>query len=82
MYIFKAIVASLADAWIETRQVIEDYIQRNVASLADAWIETKTQNKGRQQAKVASLADAWIETLPPDASSPVPGSRVPRGRVD
>ena len=33
-------VASLADAWIETRGIKLDCTVREVASLADAWIET------------------------------------------
>ena len=35
------LVASLAEAWIETRYGIQGALGRSVASLAEAWIETR-----------------------------------------
>ena len=75
------LVASLADAWIETSAARGRQLSRDVASLADAWIETKPSTAPPYPTRVASLADAWIETGIAAAHS-VSESRVPRGRVD
>ena len=68
------IVASLADAWIETITKVPFEKCYVVASLADAWIETHQELIIWLMHYVASLADAWIETrrgLSPLCTAPV-----------
>ncbi len=55
-------VASLAEAWIETRKQSHDEYLELVASLAEAWIETDENKEEIKGVIVASLAEAWIET--------------------
>ena len=57
------VVASLAEAWIETQWIRRDPNGFPVASLAEAWIETYMQRKRDANVTVASLAEAWIEML-------------------
>ena len=55
-------VASLAEAWIETRADDRGNPKPGVASLAEAWIETFIFWMMKEINNVASLAEAWIET--------------------
>ena len=56
-------VASRAEAWIETRESPLGRIRWKVASRAEAWIETFFLSKARSPGLVASRAEAWIETF-------------------
>ena len=56
------LVASRAEAWIETATTIYAIAASEVASRAEAWIETCIQSGGAACGRVASRAEAWIET--------------------
>ena len=58
----RLIVASRAEAWIETRIMRTLAAQFHVASRAEAWIETGNRDRQREIRSVASRAEAWIET--------------------
>ena len=75
------LVASLADAWIETS--IIDTAGLNLTSRPSRTRGLKPGGWFRSvEYLVASLADAWIETRIWRLSSMRSESRVPRGRVD
>ena len=40
--LFRVLVASFTDAWIETKEMRHQYQHLKVASFTDAWIETLT----------------------------------------
>ena len=62
---YSALVASHAEAWIETQSVAKPLESRLVASHAEAWIETGLRPSSLDSGMVASHAEAWIETLCP-----------------
>ena len=59
-----ALVASRAEAWIETPVTCPNNALPRVASRAEAWIETTVSQASSRSSSVASRAEAWIETRP------------------
>ena len=55
-------VASITEAWIETRRVADAIRIERVASITEAWIETKASVREQPSNQVASITEAWIET--------------------
>ena len=75
-------VASRAEAWIETSQLLSPNPLANVASRAEAWIETYRRCRYIRLGKVASRAEAWIETTNWRRKRSTRPGRLPRGGVD
>ena len=75
------VVASLADAWIETMTCKYCSKSHHVASLADAWIET-----GDYGDQIVAIVSRPSRTrglkLKDTAGLKLKVGRVPRGRVD
>ena len=76
------VVASRAEAWIETHLLAERVLKGLVASRAEAWIETAKRRPLWLGRRVASRAEAWIETWIEDISKFGGKRRLPRGGVD
>ena len=76
------LVASRAEAWIETGGRSRMRMEEDVASRAEAWIETRMHCIARNSQQVASRAEAWIETDWNGNISIGYGSRLPCGGVD
>ena len=68
------VVASRAEAWIETTRTVTASISRLVASRAEAWIETPCSASAAASPRGASRAEAWIETF-------IKTARLPRRAV-
>ena len=77
-----ALVASLAEAWIEISRLPARSRPSNVASLAEAWIEIATIPLTNTAMVVASLAEAWIEIRSHWREQQRDCRRLPRGGVD
>ena len=78
---FRAAVAPLAGAWIETQNGgFLNHKENIVAPLAGAWIETTSLRRVYVVKDVAPLAGAWIETTISRYSQGNPLSRPSRAR--
>ena len=75
-------VASLAEAWIEIKDLIVFGKGSKVASLAEAWIEIRMENSRIMRCNVASLAEAWIEIQMAISDYATGCRRFPCGSVD
>ena len=74
-------VASRAEAWVETGRAW-DLLQRSaVASRAEAWVETLKPPSSRRNSGVASRAEAWVETYEELQNDVKWEGRLPRGGV-
>jgi len=56
------VIASRAEAWIETDDVTLETTEGPIASRAEAWIETRRCTADAGVPGIASRAEAWIET--------------------
>ena len=75
------VVASRAEAWVETYLFLSLPQYGDVASRAEAWVETGESPVSSRTGQVASRAEAWVETVYGGSIKHPSKRRLPRGGV-